>query len=97
MAASVNGDEKRPSSSADHSSNDEKRDVKIDIPATVANSKDKKSKDTTTLKPVSFFALFRFSTRLEIFLDIIGIICAVLAGAAQVCVMHEAHLLLLRV
>lgn len=36
------------------------------------------------LKPVSFFGLFRFSTRLEIFLDIIGIIAAVAAGAAQV-------------
>lgn len=36
------------------------------------------------LKPVSIFALFRFSTKLEIFLDLVGIVCAVCAGAAQV-------------
>lgn len=37
------------------------------------------------LKPVSILSLFRFSTNLEIFLDIIGLICASCAGAAQVC------------
>jgi hypothetical protein len=36
------------------------------------------------LEPVPFFSLFRYSTPLEKFLDIIGIICAVCSGAAQV-------------
>ena len=36
------------------------------------------------LKPVSFRSLFRFSTRLELFLDSIGVCAAVIAGAAQV-------------
>lgn len=39
--------------------------------------------DSKALGPVAFSALFRFSTRTEIFLDIVGIICAVIAGAAQ--------------
>ena len=36
------------------------------------------------LKPVPFRSLFRFSTRLELFLDSIGVCAAVIAGAAQV-------------
>lgn len=36
------------------------------------------------VSPVSFTRLFRFSTRLEIFLDFIGVVAAVGAGAAQV-------------
>lgn len=36
------------------------------------------------IPPVSFFRLFQFSTRLEIFLDIIGLIAAALVGSAQV-------------
>lgn len=55
---------------------DEKADVKIDVGADTIPDLD--------LKPVSFTSLFRFSTRLEIFLDIIGIFCAVVSGAAQV-------------
>ncbi|KAF9510493.1 hypothetical protein BS47DRAFT_1373308 [Hydnum rufescens UP504] len=35
------------------------------------------------LKPVPFLSLFRYSTPLEKFLDIIGIICATCSGAAQ--------------
>lgn len=33
---------------------------------------------------VTFTQLFRFSTRLEIFLDFVGVVAAVGAGAAQV-------------
>ena len=40
--------------------------------------------DSKAFEPVAFSALFRFSTRTEIFLDVVGIICAVIAGAAQV-------------
>lgn len=36
------------------------------------------------IPPVSFLSLFRFSTRLEIVLDIIGVVAALAAGAAQV-------------
>ncbi|TFK74865.1 multidrug resistance protein 1 [Pluteus cervinus] len=43
---------------------------------------DDKAEDAK-LAPVSIFQLFRFSTRLEIFLDIIGLIAAAAAGAAQ--------------
>ncbi|KAF8335499.1 multidrug resistance protein 1 [Cantharellus anzutake] len=39
--------------------------------------------NNTEAGPVSFFALFRFSTRWELFLDFIGILCALAAGAAQ--------------
>ncbi|KAI8986244.1 multidrug resistance protein 1 [Trametes punicea] len=35
------------------------------------------------IEPVSFFALFRFSTRTELFLDFIGLIGAAAGGAAQ--------------
>jgi hypothetical protein len=35
--------------------------------------------------PVSFFRLFRFATKLEISLNCIGILCAIAAGSAQVC------------
>ncbi|KAG2156010.1 P-loop containing nucleoside triphosphate hydrolase protein [Suillus bovinus] len=33
--------------------------------------------------PVSFFSLFQFSTKFEITIDIIGVVCAAAAGAAQ--------------
>ena len=54
--------------------------AKIDVPADAAAKS-----SALVAPPVSFFSLFRFSTRFEIFLDIIGVICAVAAGAAQVC------------
>ncbi|KAH9936165.1 P-loop containing nucleoside triphosphate hydrolase protein [Fomitopsis serialis] len=38
---------------------------------------------TTPTKPVSFFQLFRFSTKAEIVMDVIGIVAAAAAGAAQ--------------
>lgn len=34
--------------------------------------------------PVSFFRLFRFATKWEIFFNWIGVVCAMAAGAAQV-------------
>jgi len=34
---------------------------------------------------------YRFATKLEIFLNIIGIVCAVAAGAAQVCMCVLRH------
>jgi ATP-binding cassette, subfamily B (MDR/TAP), member 1 len=36
------------------------------------------------VQPVSFTALFRFSTRTELILDFVGLVCAAAAGAAQV-------------
>lgn len=101
MVSSFNGAEKRPSSSSDNTS-DEKHDVAINISAPPPTAASKKNKDlavetkaddsTPALQPVSFFSLFRFSTRLEIFLDIIGIFCAVAAGATQVT--SQAHKLM---
>ncbi|KAI9436716.1 hypothetical protein H4582DRAFT_2078415 [Lactarius indigo] len=38
-----------------------------------------------TSKPVSFFGLFRFSTHFEPILNAIGLVAAIAAGAAQVC------------
>jgi len=46
--------------------------VKIDI------------EDTLMSHPVSFFTLFRFSSRTEIFLNVIGLIAAAAVGSAQV-------------
>lgn len=57
--------------------------VKVDLDTEKSVPADKE------LQPVSFFTLFRFATRLEIFLDIIGIFCAVLSGAAQVNSKHR--------
>lgn len=36
------------------------------------------------IQPASFTSLFRFSTKFELFLDAIGLVCAIAAGAAQV-------------
>ncbi|KAG1885118.1 P-loop containing nucleoside triphosphate hydrolase protein [Suillus subluteus] len=36
-----------------------------------------------SIQPVSFFSLFRFSTSFEVTIDVIGVVCAVAAGAAQ--------------
>jgi hypothetical protein len=58
------------------------------VEVSVVDLKDKKGegeKKNTEVERVSFFALFRFSTRWELFLDFIGIVCALAAGAAQVC------------
>lgn len=41
------------------------------------------AKPAQSIQPVSFFSLFRFSTSFEITIDIIGVVCAVAAGAAQ--------------
>ncbi|KAG1822804.1 P-loop containing nucleoside triphosphate hydrolase protein [Suillus subaureus] len=41
------------------------------------------AKPVQTIQPVSFFSLFRFSTSFEITIDIIGVVCAIAAGAAQ--------------
>jgi hypothetical protein len=38
-----------------------------------------------TFPPVPLLQLYRFSTRFEIFLDIIGLFCGICSGAAQVC------------
>jgi ATP-binding cassette, subfamily B (MDR/TAP), member 1 len=42
------------------------------------------AKDVVEFPPVPFFALFRFTTRSEMFINFIGIACAIAAGAAQV-------------
>ncbi|KAG9046648.1 GTPase-activating protein [Tulasnella sp. UAMH 9824] len=47
---------------------------------------DSKGEDTSSpekVPPVSYTQLFRYSTKLELFLDFIGLICAVASGAAQ--------------
>ena len=44
-----------------------------------------KADNGSEVAPVSVFQLFRFSTRLELFLDAIGLVAAAAAGAAQVC------------
>lgn len=44
-----------------------------------------KSDTGSEAPPVSLFTLFRFSTPFELFLDVIGIVAAAAAGAAQVC------------
>ncbi|KAG1751165.1 P-loop containing nucleoside triphosphate hydrolase protein [Suillus lakei] len=51
----------------------EKKDPDVAVDAQLAQS----------VQPVSFFSLFRFSTSLEITIDIIGLVCAAGAGAAQ--------------
>ncbi|KAG5648338.1 hypothetical protein DXG03_004910 [Asterophora parasitica] len=54
-----------------------------------ANTVDEKNVDTPPepkepeVKPVAFTALFRFSTKFELFINFIGLICAAAAGAAQ--------------
>ncbi|KIY50744.1 ste6-like protein [Fistulina hepatica ATCC 64428] len=35
------------------------------------------------IKPVSFFQLFKYSTNTELLIDAVGLVCAILAGAAQ--------------
>jgi len=57
--------------------------VKSDSDAVVIDVNREKPPEEN-IPPVSFTQLFRFSTRLEIFLDFIGIIAALGAGAAQV-------------
>jgi hypothetical protein len=64
---------------------DEKHDVKIDVGDATGTTSD----SDPNLPPVSFTSLFRFSTRLEIILDFIGIFCAVVSGAAQVRFYHH--------
>ncbi|KAJ7111081.1 P-loop containing nucleoside triphosphate hydrolase protein [Mycena epipterygia] len=44
---------------------------------------EKKTKEEPKVPPVSFFALFRFATRAELFLNFIGLIAAGAAGAAS--------------
>lgn len=39
--------------------------------------------EETEVTPISFFKLFRFSTKFELFIDVIGLIAAAAAGAAQ--------------
>ncbi|KIL62960.1 hypothetical protein M378DRAFT_80370 [Amanita muscaria Koide BX008] len=46
-------------------------------------AKKDEAKTEPLVPPVSILALFRFSTKFEVFLDFIGLICAVAAGAAQ--------------
>jgi ATP-binding cassette subfamily B (MDR/TAP) protein 1 len=46
-----------------------------------------KEDNGSDVPPVSIFQLFRFSTGFELFLDIIGLVAAAAAGAAQVCSM----------
>lgn len=67
----------------------EKPDVKIDIRDAPAAGSSTESDAAVALQPVSFLSLFRFSTRSEIFLDLIGIFCAVISGAAQVRHNHD--------
>ncbi|KDR82180.1 hypothetical protein GALMADRAFT_240715 [Galerina marginata CBS 339.88] len=54
-------------------------------PASINDEKGESSTDTTSWQPppVSFSQLFRYSTKLEIFLDVIGIVAAIATGAAQ--------------
>ncbi|KAF8335497.1 P-loop containing nucleoside triphosphate hydrolase protein [Cantharellus anzutake] len=59
-----------PAADADH----------VEVPVDLKDGEGEKNKE---IEPVSFSALFRFSTRLELFLDFIGIVCAVAAGGAQ--------------
>jgi len=49
----------------------------LDVAAEVKDTKEPE------VLPVSFTALFRFSTKFELFIDAIGLICAAAAGAAQ--------------
>jgi hypothetical protein len=39
---------------------------------------------TDDIQPVSFFTMFRFATKFELFLNFIGLICAAATGAAMV-------------
>ncbi|KAF8321282.1 P-loop containing nucleoside triphosphate hydrolase protein [Clavulina sp. PMI_390] len=61
----------------------EKGDTKINIPSDGKEVAPGASTAAPALKPVSFFDLFRFATKLEITLNAIGLFCAVCAGAAQ--------------
>lgn len=55
---------------------------KKDKDAAAKKGKDKED-ELNTLPPVSLFALFRFATKFEIMLDIIGLFLAAAAGATQ--------------
>ncbi|XP_006462775.1 hypothetical protein AGABI2DRAFT_207384 [Agaricus bisporus var. bisporus H97] len=65
--------------STKHLSSDDKHDEKGDETTAEQPAEEKKEE----IVPVGFFAMFRFSTKFEITLDIIGLIAAAAAGAAQ--------------
>ncbi|CCA75810.1 probable Leptomycin B resistance protein pmd1 [Serendipita indica DSM 11827] len=44
---------------------------------------DAANKQKEEFPPVPFFALYRFTTKFEVFLNLVGIVCAVASGAAQ--------------
>lgn len=58
-------------------------DEKASNPDEKDGKKGKKAAEVT-LPPVSFFALYRFHTKFELFLNLIGIFCAICSGSAQV-------------
>ncbi|KAF6757403.1 multidrug resistance protein 1 [Ephemerocybe angulata] len=59
---------------------------RLDKPTKEKDSSDSNSateKEEPEVPPVSFFQLFRFSTKFELFIDVIGLVAAAAAGAAQ--------------
>ncbi|KZT11907.1 P-loop containing nucleoside triphosphate hydrolase protein [Laetiporus sulphureus 93-53] len=74
------GDVSRPQSAVDP--RDEKQ-AHLDAPGSAAIVEDAKKDETEPAKAVSFFSMFRFATRREISMNIVGLVAAAAAGAAQ--------------
>lgn len=58
-------------------------------PSAISKDEDEAEKiqasvDKGNLPPASLFQLYRFNTKFEIFLNIVGLFCAICSGAAQV-------------
>lgn len=51
----------------------------------VSEREGKRGKDEPKVPPVSIATLFRFTTKFELLLNLVGLIAAAAAGAAQVC------------
>lgn len=62
---------------AEDDGNPEKKAVDVD-------SKGEDPSSAEKVPPVSYTQLFRYSTKLELLFDFIGIICAIASGASQV-------------
>ncbi|KXN91894.1 Leptomycin B resistance protein pmd1 [Leucoagaricus sp. SymC.cos] len=73
------GDKKEKVENAGDVKGNDKKDVKEE---TKEKGKEKKE-EKPTLPPVSFLSLFRFSTSFDVFLNLIGVVAAAGAGAAQ--------------
>lgn len=90
LAAKSKADEKQLASITDDASSETKNTDKDK--GNGKGDKDGKEGVKETFPPVPFFDLYKFSTKFEVALMLIGLFCAVLSGAAQVSpslIIHE--------